>query len=53
MHFGYYFVTEVWHPRKWFKKDIESAFVATGIDFIILEPFAFMFKWWAWKQNDF
>ena len=52
-HFGYYFVTEVWHPRKWFKKDIESAFVATGIDFIILEPFAFMFKWWAWHQNNF
>jgi uncharacterized membrane protein len=51
-HFGYYFVTEIWHPRKWFKKDVETAFVATGIDFIILEPFAFIFKWWAWNTNS-
>jgi len=53
MHFGYYFVTEVWHPKKWFKRDIESAVVVTGIDFIILEPFAFIFKWWAWNHNNF
>jgi uncharacterized membrane protein len=52
-HFGYYFVTEVWHPRKWFKKDLESAFVATGIDFLILEPFAFIFKLWAWNNDSF
>jgi uncharacterized membrane protein len=52
-HFGYYFVTEIIRPKKWFNKDFDVALVSTGFDFLILEPFAFIFKWWIWKQNNF
>ena len=52
-HFGYYITTEVLHVRKKLNLDLESAFLSTLIDFIILEPFALIFKFWTWKQNDF
>ncbi len=53
MHFGYYFTTHYIHVTKRMNVDLDSALISTAIDFIILEPFAFIFKFWVWKQNDF
>ncbi|MFA6269364.1 MAG: carotenoid biosynthesis protein [archaeon] len=52
-YLGYLLITKYIHTRKPVEKYVESALVATLIDFILLEPFAFIFKWWFWKQNDF
>lgn len=52
-YLGYLLITKYIHSRKPVGKYIESALVATLIDFVLLEPFAFIFKWWIWKQNDF
>lgn len=53
MHFGYYLTTEVFHVRSFLNMDIESALISTTFDFIVLEPIAFVYKFWVWKQNDF
>jgi uncharacterized membrane protein len=52
-YLGYILITKYIHSRKQIENYIESALVATLIDFILLEPFAFIFKWWVWEQNDF
>ncbi len=33
--------------------DLESAILPTVIDIIILEPIAYLFKFWIWKYNNF
>jgi len=50
-HVGYYLVTKVFRFGNFL--NIETAIVSTLIDFIILEPLAFVYKFWIWKQNDF
>lgn len=53
IYLGYYISTKKFHLKKLIAVDLNSALIATGIDFIILEPLAFIFKFWAWKQNNF
>jgi len=52
-YLGYLLITKFIHSKKPFEKYVESALGVTLIDFVLLEPFAFIFKWWIWKQNDF
>ena len=53
IYFGFFITTKKLFVKKALNIDIETAVISTGIDFIILEPLAFFYKFWIWKQNDF
>jgi len=52
-YIGYYIISKKFHVRKVIDLDVDTAVVSTAFDFIIVEPIAFFYKFWVWKQNDF
>lgn len=33
--------------------DLETSFIGLVVDFLLLEPLAYIFKLWVWTENDF
>lgn len=52
IYVGYFIVQKTFHLKEKWKTDTSSAFLATAFDFILLEPLAFAYRFWTWKQND-
>lgn len=53
IYVGYYITTKKLHITNALNVDIDSAFIATIIDLILLEPLAFIYRFWTWTGNNF
>jgi len=52
-YIGLYITTKKFHIKKVINVDIDTAIASTILDFIIIEPIAFFYKFWVWQENDF